>query len=381
MAEGKYLEKNDLKAPGVNMGSKEKSKDFKETWLKLLKYCRKYWIVMVMAIISAIFGTILTLIGPDRLSELTDLITNGIMTGIDMTRIGKIGLTLVGFYVTSAFFSLFQGFVMATVTQWVTKNLRRDISRKINRLPISFYNHTSTGDILSRVTNDIDMIGQSLNQSVGTLVSSVTLLAGSLIMMLKTNLIMTFTAVLATVIGFALMLVIMSKSQKYFARQQKHLGEINGYVEEIYTGHTIVKAYNGEVKAKEAFTRQNNNLRNSGFKAQCLSGLMMPIMSFIGNFGYVAVCIIGAALAMSGDISFGVIVAFMMYIRYFTQPLSQLAQAAQSLQSAAAAGERVFEFLEAQEMADESHKVKRLSKAKGGVEFRHVHFGLSLIHI
>mgnify|MGYP000755197351 FL=1 len=375
MAEGKYLEKNDLKAPGVNMGSKEKSKDFKETWLKLLKYCRKYWIVMVMAIISAIFGTILTLIGPDRLSELTDLITNGIMTGIDMTRIGKIGLTLVGFYVTSAFFSLFQGFVMATVTHWVTKNLRRDISRKINRLPISFYNHTSTGDILSRVTNDIDMIGQSLNQSVGTLVSSVTLLAGSLIMMLKTNLIMTFTAVLATVIGFALMLVIMSKSQKYFARQQKHLGEINGYVEEIYTGHTIVKAYNGEVKAKEAFTRQNNNLRNSGFKAQCLSGLMMPIMSFIGNFGYVAVCIIGAALAMSGDISFGVIVAFMMYIRYFTQPLSQLAQAAQSLQSAAAAGERVFEFLEAQEMADESHKVKRLSKAKGGVEFRHVHFG------
>lgn len=330
---------------------------------------------MVMAIISAIFGTILTLIGPDRLSELTDLITNGIMTGIDMTRIGKIGLTLVGFYVTSAFFSLFQGFVMATVTQWVTKNLRRDISRKINRLPISFYNHTSTGDILSRVTNDIDMIGQSLNQSVGTLVSSVTLLAGSLIMMLKTNLIMTFTAVLATVIGFALMLVIMSKSQKYFARQQKHLGEINGYVEEIYTGHTIVKAYNGEVKAKEAFTRQNNNLRNSGFKAQCLSGLMMPIMSFIGNFGYVAVCIIGAALAMSGDISFGVIVAFMMYIRYFTQPLSQLAQAAQSLQSAAAAGERVFEFLEAQEMADESHKVKRLSKAKGGVEFRHVYFG------
>lgn len=375
MAEGKYLEKNDLKAPGVNMGSKEKSKDFKETWLKLLKYCRKYWIVMVMAIISAIFGTILTLIGPDRLSELTDLITNGIMTGIDMTRIGKIGLTLVGFYVTSAFFSLFQGFVMATVTQWVTKNLRRDISRKINRLPISFYNHTSTGDILSRVTNDIDMIGQSLNQSVGTLVSSVTLLAGSLIMMLKTNLIMTFTAVLATVIGFALMLVIMSKSQKYFARQQKHLGEINGYVEEIYTGHTIVKAYNGEVKAKEAFTRQNNNLRNSGFKAQCLSGLMMPIMSFIGNFGYVAVCIIGAALAMSGDISFGVIVAFMMYIRYFTQPLSQLAQAAQSLQSATAAGERVFEFLEAQEMADESHKVKRLSKAKGGVEFRHVYFG------
>lgn len=186
---------------------------------------------------------------------------------------------------------------------------------------------------------------------------------------------MTFTAVLATVIGFALMLVIMSKSQKYFARQQKHLGEINGYVEEIYTGHTIVKAYNGEVKAKEAFTRQNNNLRNSGFKAQCLSGLMMPIMSFIGNFGYVAVCIIGAALAMSGDISFGVIVAFMMYIRYFTQPLSQLAQAAQSLQSATAAGERVFEFLEAQEMADESHKVKRLSKAKGGVEFRHVYFG------
>lgn len=361
--------------PGMNNGSGEKSKDFKRTWAKLLRYCKKYWIIMIIAVISAAGGTILTLIGPDKLSELTDIITAGIMTGIDMDSVVGIGLTLVGFYVLSVFLSLFQGLVMATITQKITKRLRTDISHKINRLPMSYYSHTKTGDVLSRVTNDIDTIGQSLNQSVGTLVSSVTLLVGSLIMMFKTNLIMTITAVLATMIGFVLMMVIMSKSQKYFARQQKHLGEINGHVEEIYTGHTIVKAYNGEAKAKDTFTKLNNNLRDSGFKAQCLSGLMMPIMTFIGNFGYVAVCVAGATLAMNGDISFGVIVAFIMYIRYFTQPLSQLAQAAQALQSAAAAGERVFEFLEAEEMSDESHKSQRLVKARGEIEFSHVHFG------
>lgn len=253
--------------------------------------------------------------------------------------------------------------------------MRSDISKKINRLPMWYYNRTTTGDVLSRVTNDVDTIGQSLNQSVGTLVSAVTLLVGSLIMMLKTNLIMTVAAVVATLIGFGMMMVIMGKSQKYFSRQQKHLGEINGHVEEIYAGHTVVKAYNGEAAAKQTFDEMNNNLRDSGFKAQCLSGLMMPLMSFIGNFGYVAVCVVGALLTMNGSISFGVIVAFMLYVRYFTQPLTQIAQAAQSMQSAAAAGERVFEFLEAEEMADESSKTARLDKAQGSVEFSHVHFG------
>ena len=217
-----------------------------------------------------------------------------------------------------------------------------------------YYNRTTTGDVLSRITNDVDTIGQSLNQSIGNLVTSVILFAGSFIMMLKTNGILTATAVLSSLLGFMLMFAIMGRSQKYFSRQQKHLGKLNGHIEEIYAGHTVVKAYNGEADAITAFDERNEKLRDSGFKAQCLSGMMMPIMNFIGNLGYVAVCVVGSALALNGTIHFGVIVAFTMYVRYFTQPLSQIAQAMQALQSAAAAGERVFEFLEAEEMTDES---------------------------
>lgn len=353
----------------------EKPENFKATWSKLLRYSRKYWAAMIIAIVCAGVGTVFTLIGPDKLSELTDLITEGIMTGIDMDAVKVIGFTLVAYYVTSALLSLMQNFIMAIVTQRISKGLRTGISVKINRLPMWYYNKTSTGDVLSRVTNDVDTIAQSFNQSMGNLVTAITLLVGSLIMMLKTDVIMTVTAILATFIGFALMMLIMGKSQKYFARQQLHLGEINGHVEEIYAGHTVVKAYNGEERAKKSFDEMNENLRNSAFKAQCLSGLMMPLMSFIGNFGYVAVCIVGALLAMNDKITFGVIIAFMMYVRYFTQPLNQIAQAAQALQSAAAAGERVFEFLEAGEMADESEKQPKLKCAKGEVSFEHVRFG------
>ena len=351
------------------------SKNFKAAWGKLLVYCKKYWPLMILAIIASSLGTVFTLIGPDKLSEMTDLITEGIMTDIDMDAIAKIGFTLIAFYAASACLSLFQGLVMAQVTQKTTNRLRHDISGKINRLPMWYYNRTTTGDILSRITNDVDTVGQSLNQSVGNLVHAVTLLIGSLIMMLITNVTMTITAILSTFIGFGLMMTIMGHSQKYFAAQQKHLGEINGHIEEIYTGHTVVKAYNDEAAAKSTFDKMNRDLRESGFKAQCLSGLMMPLMSFIGNFGYVAVCIVGAMLTMNDKISFGVIVAFMMYIRFFTQPLSQLAQAAQSLQSAAAAGERVFEFLEAEEMPDESEKPSMPQPVSGYVEFDHVRFG------
>lgn len=356
-------------------GSGEKSKNFKGTWAKLIRYCRQYMVAVIIALICAVAGTILSLIGPDKLSELTDLITEGIITGIDLNGISKIGFTLVTLYALSMIFSIVQSWIMATVTQKVSEKLRNDISKKINRLPMWYYNRTSTGDVLSRVTNDVDTIGQSMNMSIGTLVSAVTLFIGSLVMMLITDVTMTITAVLATLIGFGFMTAIMSRSQKYFARQQKHLGEINGHIEEIYAGHTVIKAYNGEENAKKTFDEMNENLRDSGFKAQCLSGLMMPIMTFIGNLGYVAVCIAGAALAMNGSISFGVIVAFMIYVRYFTQPLSQIAQAFQSLQSAAAAGERVFEFLEAEEMEDESNKTVKPEKVKGYVEFKNVKFG------
>lgn len=364
-----------MRGPGMGRRPAEKSKDFKGTWMKIIRYCKRYLAMIVVALICAVAGTILTILGPDKLSDLTKVITEGIATGIDMERVESIGLTLVAFYVGSAILSFGQQFIMATVTQNVTKQLRSDISGKINRLPMAYYNKTSTGDVLSRVTNDVDMISQSMNQSIGNLVSAVALFFGSLIMMFKTNVIMTLTAVIATMIGFGLMSLITSHSQKYFSRQQANLGALNGHIEEIYSGHTVVKAYNGEKNAKKVFDELNNNLRDSAFKAQSLSGLMQPLMAFIGNFGYVAVCVMGAVLTMKGYIGFEVIVAFMMYIRLFTQPLAQIAQATQSLQSAAAAGERVFAFLEAEEMSDESDKTEKLGKAEGYVDFEHVKFG------
>lgn len=364
-----------MRGPGMGRRPAEKSKDFKGTWMKIIRYCKRYLAVIVVALICAVAGTILTILGPDKLSDLTKVITEGIATGIDMERVKSIGLTLVAFYVGSAILSFGQQFIMATVTQNVTKQLRSDISGKINRLPMAYYNKTSTGDVLSRVTNDVDMISQSMNQSIGNLVSAVALFFGSLIMMFKTNVIMTLTAVIATMIGFGLMSLITSHSQKYFSRQQANLGALNGHIEEIYSGHTVVKVYNGEKNAKKVFDELNNNLRDSAFKAQSLSGLMQPLMAFIGNFGYVAVCVMGAVLTMKGYIGFEVIVAFMMYIRLFTQPLAQIAQATQSLQAAAAAGERVFAFLGAEEMPDESDKTEKLSKAEGYVDFEHVKFG------
>ena len=364
-----------MRGPGMGRRPAEKSKDFKGTWMKIIRYCKRYLAVIVVALICAVAGTILTILGPDKLSDLTKVITEGIATGIDMERVKSIGLTLVVFYVGSAILSFGQQFIMVTVTQNVTKQLRSDISVKINRLPMAYYNKTSTGDVLSRVTNDVDMISQSMNQSIGNLVSAVALFFGSLIMMFKTNVIMTLTAVIATMIGFGLMSLITSHSQKYFSRQQANLGALNGHIEEIYSGHTVVKAYNGEKNAKKVFDELNNNLRDSAFKAQSLSGLMQPLMAFIGNFGYVAVCVMGAVLTMKGYIGFEVIVAFMMYIRLFTQPLAQIAQATQSLQSAAAAGERVFAFLGAEEMSDESDKTEKLGKAEGYVDFEHVKFG------
>ena len=341
---------------------------------KLLRYCKKYVPFIIISLIGAGIGAALTIIGPDKLSEMTDLMSQGLFGEIDLNAIQKIGLTLVIMYGASFILSLSQGLIMANVTQRVCKTLRTDLSKKINRLPMAYYNNTTTGDILSRVTNDIDMIGQTLNQSIGTLVSAICLFLGSLIMMFTTNVTLTITAILSTVIGFVFMSLIMKTSQKYFLSQQECLGKLNGHIEEVYSGHTIVKAYNGEGKMSDIFDSINIQLQENAFRAQFLSGLMMPLMVFIGNLGYVAVCIVGAILAMEGIISFGVIVAFIMYVRYFTQPLGQMAQAAQSLQSATAASHRIFEFLEAEEMIDESHKQTELKTAKGQVEFENVTF-------
>lgn len=374
--EGRTTNRRGMRHPGMPVAM-SKEKVTKGTWSKLLKYCKNYWAFIIIAIICACGGTVLTLIGPDKISEITDTIIKGIMPNakMDMDKIKSTAMILAVLYGVGAILSATQGFIMSTVTQCVSRKLRNDISVKINKLPMNYYHHNSTGDVLSRVTNDVDMIATSLNMSIGTMVSAVTLFAGSLIMMIKTDVVMTIAGVLSTLLGFVLMMVIMKHSQKYFTKQQMNLGAINGHIEEIYSGHTVVKAYNGEDKAKKQFDELNEALSNSGFKAQAMSGLMMPLMTFIGNFGYVIVCVVGAALAMNGNISFGIIVSFMMYIRYFTQPLSQLAQAFQQLQSAGAASSRVFEFLGEEEMQDESNKKAIITNTKGDVEFSHVRFG------
>ena len=463
------------------------------TWGKLLRYCRRYVPAVAVALVCAMVGTVLTLLGPNMLSDITDAVQNGIAPdtealervvqtvteniesnagaparqqagvpdeaagdaagagpdaggsaapslddlpampaearmallsdvevdgfvitaadqqklldifehldmndteaamaalddlpasvkglvepGIDMGFVCRVALTLVSFYVASYLLTVLQGWIMTTVTQRIGQSMRADISAKINRLPMSYFNTVPKGDILSRITNDVDMLGQSLNQSVGTLLSAVVLFAGSLFMMITTNGWMTLAAVGASLLGFALMMGIMGRSQKYFLRQQSALGALSGHIEESYTGHSVIAAYNAEDRVRAEFDRMNGELVDAGFRAQCLSGLMMPIMMFIGNFGYVAVCVVGGALALDGQIGFGVIVAFMLYVRYFTQPLSQIAQGVQALQSAGAAGTRVFEFLEAPEMADESAKPALADgSVRGEVEFDHVRF-------
>jgi ATP-binding cassette subfamily B protein len=366
------------------MGGFEKPKNFRATWAKLIKYCASYVPVIVFALAAAAAGTILQIVGPDRLKDIANEVARGLpalvdgvpaVGAIDMVKVADIARLLVIFYASSFVINFAQNFIMATVTQKISKTLRADISRKINRLPLKYFDGTSIGDVLSRVTNDVDAIGITMNQSMGTLVSSVTMLAGSLVMMLLTNWILTLVAVGTSVIGFAAMTLIMRTSQKFFTAQQSGLGDMNGHIEEIYSNHNVVKAYNGGDSAKRTFERINASLYKSAWKSQFLSGLMMPIMQFVGNFGYVAVCVVGAALAMNDDITFGVIVAFMIYVRLFTQPLSQIAQAANNLQRTAAAGERVFEFLDEAELADESGKPKALRDIRGEVEFEHVRFG------
>ena len=296
---------------------------------------------------------------------------------MDLTAAKKIIITLVCLYLLSALFNYVQSYSMTTVSNGFAKDLRTNISTKINKLPLKFFDSHEIGDILSRVTNDVDTIAQNLNQSLATLISSVTLFIGSIIMMFTTNWVMAITAILSTLFGFTFMISILKKSQKYFIARQKELGNINGHIEEIYSGHNVVECYNAKKEVTRTFDELNGRLRECNKKSQFLSGLMQPMMGFIGNFGYVMVCIVGALLTMKGYITFGVIVAFMIYVRLFTNPLSQIAQAMTSLQTTAAAFERVFEFLDEKEMPSESDKTKVLdkTKVKGDIEFKNVKFG------
>ena len=366
--------------PGGGAGAKlsvpgQKAKDFKGTWKRLIAYMDSYMPAIIIGLILAIAGTVFNIVGPGQLRIITDMITEGITTGIDLAAIGQIGVILAVLYAAGFLFNYLQGFIMATVTQKTSKRLRAEISCKINRLPLRYFDSTSYGDVMSRVSNDVDTIAQTLNQSIGSIVSGVTLLLGTLITMLTINVVMTAAAVAETIIGFALMTLIISMSQKYFKEQQRELGRVNGHIEEIYAGHNVVKAYNGEEEAKKTFREINGKLQNSAWKSQFLSGLMMPLMNFMGNLGYVAVCVVGAVLAMNGSITFGVIVAFILYVRLFTQPLTTLAQAATNLQSAAAASERVFGFLDEAELENENEKQSGMNHVTGSVEFENVRFG------
>ena len=373
---------------GRGRGAVEKPQDFGGVMKKLVHFCRHYIPAIIVALVLGAIGTVCQIVGPDKLKDMTNEIAKGlpalvngkpVLGAIDMDAVTHIAWLLVALYVGYAVLCYVQSWMMANVTQRTAQELREAISVKINKLPLRYFDKVSYGDVLSRITNDVDAIGQTLGQSVGSLITSVTLFVGALIMMFYNNVIMTVCAIVSSLVGLLIMGVIMKVSQKYFSRQQIALGDVNGHVEEMYAGHTVVKAYCGEADSIRAFEKYNGDLYDSGWKSQFLSGLMMPLMNFVGNFGYVVVCVVGAVLAMDGKIEFGVIVAFMMYIRLFTQPLSQFAQAFQNLQRCAAASERVFGFLEEPEMADESDKQALLGvngkPVRGDVEFSHVKFG------
>lgn len=342
---------------------------------RALRYADGYLVPIVIALIFSIISSVITVIGPDKMSEMMDVITQGVMVGIDLNKIDKIGKTLVILYLTAAVMGYAQSFIVATISQRYTQRLRRAIAEKMNRLPLRYFDSRPTGDVLSIITNDLDTVGQSLNQSLGTLVSATVLLIGTLFMMFKTNWVMALTAISSVFIGFIGMVFIMSKSRAHFKAQQKNLATVNGYIEEAYTGLSIVSSYNAADEMKGQFAKLNEQLYGSAWKSQFLGGMMMPLMAFIGNFGYVMVSLMGAYLVLNGHITIGVIIAFMVYVRLFSQPLSQIAQAAQSLQSAGAALGRVMDYLEADEMSDESYKTTQLSQIKGQVAFEHVNFG------
>ncbi len=354
---------------------KKQKHPISKTWGKLIKYSKKYIFLIVLAILFAAGGTIFTIIGPDKIGEMTTELQKGLYGAVNLEAIKNVALVLIAYYATSIILSYLQGYIMAVVTQKITKKMRSDISSKINKLPLKYFDSTNNGDILSRVTNDVDTIGQTLNQSIGSLVSAIVLFFGSIIMMFITNWIMALVAIGTSFIGFTFMVLITSRSQKYFVRQQKLLGDINGHIEEVYSGHNVVKAYNAEKELGEQFDKINTNLYKNTWKSNFFSSLMMPLMAFIGNLGFVAVCVAGAILTMNGTFGFEVIVEFMIYVRLFNQPLRTFAQSVQSLQSTGAASYRVFEFLDEKEIEDESYKTNEISQINGDIEFKNVHFG------
>ena len=436
------------RGPGMGPVPTEKAKNFKGAIKRLFKELNKFKVLIVISLILAILGAVLSISAPNQLSKLTDKISEGLVVNrenlekiteltlnnmsygnmqdieidevqitvqdqmkfmelmslvkenqtleeiykridecpesiqkvvkpfMDIESIKKIAIFIASIYISSALFTYIQSIAMTDVANKFAKSLRTRISKKINKLPLRYFDKNSTGDILSRVTNDVDTIAQTMNQSLATLVTSITLFLGTIIMMFYTNWIMAITAIVSSLIGFVFMFSVLKRSQKYFIARQEELGKLNGHIEEIYSGLNVVKVYNGRKQADEKFDKLNKKVYEANRKSQFLSGLMQPMMAFIGNFGYVAVCIVGALLTMNNIISFGVIVAFITYVRLFTSPLSQIAQAMTSLQSTAAASERVFEFVDEEEMTNQNNITKTLKKEeiKGNIEFENIVF-------
>lgn len=432
-----------MPGPGTNKKI-QKPKNLKTALRDLLSYCKREAGIILFALIMAALGAVLTIVGPNQISKITDYIYDGLSggisteavaediqnqiktgqinimdylpegtdpsalnmeeldltdkdselasaimenirlsddfqekykdKGIDMTGVRNAALFLMVLYLISAICSFCQHFIMATVTQKLSRRMRGDIDTKINRLPLKYFSTNSYGDVLSRVTNDVDTIGQALSNSLASIVSSAAQFVGCLVMMYYTNWVMATTTVLTTIIGLFLMIFIMKHSQRYFIARQKSLGELNGYIEEMYAGHDVIRVSGAENSVKERFAKLNEDVKNANYKSQFLSGLMQPLMNFVGNLGYVAVCIVGALLVLNGNITFGVITAFLIYVRLFEQPLKQISQGMTNIQSAAAASERVFEFLDEEELEDESDKEESIQNVRGEVEFSHVKF-------
>ncbi|MBS5196063.1 MAG: ABC transporter ATP-binding protein [Clostridiales bacterium] len=366
---------------GHGMAAGEKAKDFKGSMKKLFKYMEHYKVRFAMMFVFAVAGTVFSIVGPKILGKATTELFNGLVAkvngtgGINFEKIGMILLWTLGLYLVSSLFSLIQGFVMTGISNDVTYSLRKDISKKMNRLPMNYYESRTNGEILSRITNDVDTLQMSLNQSMTQLITSVTTLIGVFIMMLSINVWMTVAAVLILPVSMFIIQKVMKHSQKYFQAQQKYLGEVNGQIEENFGGHNVVKVFNKENDVVEEFEKDNKKLYESAWKSQFFSGMMMPVMQFVGNLGYVMVALLGGVFTIKGSIEVGDIQSFFQYIRNFTQPIQQIAQVVNLLQSSAAASERVFEFLEEPEEDQTVENPADITKLSGNVEFNHVKFG------
>ena len=353
----------------------EKARNPGKSIQKLMQYVRRYAFWIIAALLCAAGSGIATVVGPDYLGKMADIILGGIQSRIDIASVTRIAVILAVIYVLNLILSYIQGYIMASVGQRISQNMRTDIDSKIGRLPLRYFDGTTIGNVLSRVTNDVDTIGMTLNEVVVMFVSSMIRFVGALVMMLWTNLALTAVSVVTTLVGFGAMALIIRISQKYFYERQELLGTLNGYIEEQYSGYEAVKAFGCEERVVKDFCKMNNRLFDSVWKSEFYSGLMNPIMIFVGNFSYLSVCVVGAVMAMKGYITFGTVVAFIVYVRLFSDPLNGLSRIATTLQSTAAAAERVFDMLESEEMEDESNKQDSIETATGKVEFRHIRFG------